>query len=89
MGFLIDPSLLVTLSKWGVKTCGDLAAIPEKSLTERWGEPGVYLRRLACGSVNRPLKVAPSSTSYQERVELEHPLSSIGAPAFSIRKSFD
>lgn len=69
-----DPNLLATLGKWGVKTCGDLTALPEKSLAELLGEPGVYLRRLAYGSVNRPLKVAPSSTNYQERLELEHPL---------------
>jgi protein ImuB len=70
----LDPALLDVLHRWGLKTCEDLAAMPEHGLAERLGQPGVYLRSLACGGINRPLRVAPPVTRYKERMELEHPL---------------
>ncbi len=70
----IDPKLLQILHRWGLKTCEDLASLPEIGIAERLGAPGVYLRNLACGTVERPLRVPASLTSYEERRELEHPL---------------
>lgn len=62
------------LYKWGVKTCGELAQLPEAGLAERLGRAGVYLRQLALGVVDRPLRLTSPSTIYKERLALEHPL---------------
>lgn len=70
-----DPTLLPILHRWGLKTCEELAALPEKGVAERLGKGGVYLRDLACGRIHRPLRLPPPQTSYRERMELEHPLS--------------
>jgi protein ImuB len=70
----LDPSLLDILRRWGLKTCEDLAALPEHGVAERLGQPGVHLRNLACGAVDRPLRVLAPATNYEERLELEHPL---------------
>jgi protein ImuB len=70
----VDPALLALLQRWGLKTCADLAALPERGVAERLGPPGVYLRNLACGNIDRPLRVAAPATNYEERVELEHPI---------------
>lgn len=70
----LDSSLLDILHRWGLKTCGDLAALPERGVAERLGRPGVYLRSLASGAIDRPLRVSPPTTNYEERVELEHAL---------------
>lgn len=70
----IDPKLLETLNRWGVKTCEDLAALPEQGLAERLGAPGTYLRKLACGAIKRPLRISALPTNYEQRMELEHPL---------------
>lgn len=69
-----DPALLVLLERWGLKTCGDLAALPERGVAERLGAAGVYLRSLACGQVQRPLRIAAPETNYHAQVALEHPL---------------
>jgi protein ImuB len=71
----LDSGLLEVLYRWGIKTCEDLALLPERGLAERLGQPGVYLRNLACGKIERPLRVSAAVTNYEERMELEHPLS--------------
>ncbi|MBV8807562.1 MAG: hypothetical protein JO033_02710 [Acidobacteriaceae bacterium] len=73
-GLAIDPDLLQVLHRWGVKTCEDLAALPEQGVAERLGNSGIYLRNLACGTIQRPLRTAGIATSYEERLLLEHPL---------------
>jgi protein ImuB len=70
----VDPKLLGVLHRWGVKTCEELAALPERGVSERLGPAGVYLRNLAWGTIDRPLRVAAPATSYQEGMQLEHPL---------------
>ena len=70
----IDPKVLAILERWGLKTCAELAALPETGVAERLGAAGVYLRNLACGAIDRPLRVPAPVTSYEQRVELEHPL---------------
>ena len=70
----VDPKLLETLHRWGLKTCEDLAALPEIGVSERLGAPGVYLRNLARGTIERPLRISAPATNYEQRIELEHPL---------------
>ena len=70
----LNPSLLDILLRWGVKTCEDLVALPEKGVEERLGAPGIYLRNLASGKVQRPLCLHGEATSYAVRIELEHSL---------------
>ena len=71
---LENTKLWISLQKWGLQTCGDFAALSPKDISERLGPEGLYLHRLACGEVQRPLHIPPSSTSYEERMDLEHPL---------------
>ncbi len=70
----VEMGLLEVLHRWGLKTCEDLAALPEGGVAERLGKAGVYLRNLACGSIHRALRVAAPAANYEERMELEHPL---------------
>jgi protein ImuB len=70
----VDGALLEVLHRWGLKTCEDLAALPERGVAERLGQAGIYLRTLARGAIHRPLRVAAPVTNYEERLELEHPL---------------
>jgi protein ImuB len=69
-----DKGLLEVLHRWGVKACEELAALPEKGVSERLGQPGVQLRNLARGAVQRPLRLCAVSTNYKQHVELEHAL---------------
>jgi protein ImuB len=70
----VDPALLDVLHRWGLKTCEDLATLPERGVAERLGKAGVYLRNLARGTIHRPLRVMAPVTNYEERIELDHPL---------------
>jgi protein ImuB len=67
----VDPDLLDILNRWGLKTCEDLAALPEQGIGERLGQAGIYLRNLARGTINRPLRVSAAETNYEKRMELE------------------
>ncbi len=71
----MDPNLAKVLHGWGVKTCEELAALPEKGVLERLGKAGTYLRDLACGCVRRPLRLPAPEVTYQESMQLEHALS--------------
>jgi protein ImuB len=70
----VDPTLLDTLHQWGLETCEDLAVLPEAGLRERLGLAAVYLRNMALGRINRPLRIAAREADYEEQMELEHPL---------------
>lgn len=68
----VDLDLLDVLNRWGLKTCEELAGLPERGIAERLGEAGICLRNLASGKVNRPLRLSALQTNYEERMELEH-----------------
>jgi protein ImuB len=70
----LTPSMLDILLRWGVKTCEDLAALPERGVAERLGAAGVYLLNLARGTVTRPLRLQSEQTNYEVRTQLEHSL---------------
>jgi protein ImuB len=69
-----DNSLLDTLDRWGVRTLRSLAALPEISLSERLGQRGLSLRRLACGLSHRTLAPFEPPLNFEEAIELEHPI---------------
>ncbi len=71
---MADVALLDVLHRWGLKTCEDLAALPEQGVVERLGNAGQYLRQLACGAIQRPLRLAQIETNYEEHLEFEHRL---------------
>lgn len=70
-------AVLQILHRWGLQTCADLAALPETGLGERLGAVGMHLRRLACGVVDRPLRLSKPEHQYQERLELDHPVTTL------------
>jgi len=66
--------LLETFDLWGVRNFRSLCALPEIALTERLGQRGTQLQRLARGAVSRTLVPVPPPLIFEEAVELEHPL---------------
>jgi protein ImuB len=70
----VDRAMLEILLRWGVKTCEDLAVLPEPGVAERLGLGGVYLRNLALGAIHRPLQIPAETSNYERRVALEHPV---------------
>lgn len=72
-----DLGILDTLDRWGIRTLGEMAALPELGFIARFGELGERLLRLARGKTQRALRVREAPEIYQRRVDLddlEHPL---------------
>jgi protein ImuB len=64
-----------TLDTWGIRKCKDLALLPPVPLTERLGQTGLHLQRLARGEVNRTLVPMDPPTTFREGVEFDYPVS--------------
>ena len=66
--------VLETLNRWGVRNLHSLANLPEVALSERLGQQGVWLQKLARGATVRTLTPVEPLLTFEEAVELEYPL---------------
>jgi protein ImuB len=71
---------------WGIHTLEQLAQLPETGVAERFGPAGVSLQRLARGAVDRPLKIFQPEISYNDRIQLDHPVSLLEPLLFLIAR---
>ncbi len=69
-----DPEIFQTLDLWGVRSLSDLARLPEDGLVSRLGPRGLWLQKLARGTLDRPLRPVPIETVYEESAEFDHPI---------------
>src|SRR5215471_3981156 len=65
------PETLDILDAWGIRDFQSLAALPPIPLTQRLGQYGLHLQRLAKGGVERELVPAEAPTLFHEDIELE------------------
>ena len=66
-----------TLERWGLRTIGDLARLPEGEVASRLGELGRALHASANGFDARPLEPYLPPPAFSEGTELEWPLASL------------
>src|SRR4249920_222235 len=70
-----DPNdLLVTLRRWGLRTLGDLAALPPDDVAARLGQAGVDWQRLARGEDPCPLVPAAPEERFERVLDLDWPI---------------
>lgn len=67
---------------WGITTFGELAALPEIPLSERLGQEGLRLQRLARGAVKRLLVPTELPLRFEETRELEDAIELLEPLAF-------
>lgn len=84
-----SPEILDTLDSWGIRTFKALAALPSVPLTQRLGQPGLHLQRLARGEVERELVPAQSPPSFQESLELEEAVELLEPLGFVVNRLLD
>src|SRR5687767_8556164 len=60
--------------RWGLKTLGELAALPPDDVMARLGLPGVEWQRLARGEDGRPLVPSLPEERFEQSLELEWPI---------------
>ena len=65
------PEVLETLERWGVRNLRALAVLPPVALTERLGQEGLRLQKLARGEHTRPLVPATDPLHFEELFEFE------------------
>lgn len=85
----LEADVLDTLHAWGIRTFKALAALPTVPLTERLGQYGLHLQRLAQGAVTRELVPAVLPESFRESTELEEPVDLLEPLAFILNRLLD
>jgi protein ImuB len=78
--------LLETLDRWGIRNLRALAALPEVALSERLGQEGLRLQKLARGAAPRTLVPIEAPLLFEEAVELEHPIVLLEPLAFLLNR---
>jgi protein ImuB len=81
-----SPEILDTLDSWGIRNCKALAALPSIPLTQRLGQQGLHLQRLARGEVRRELVPAENPPSFQESLELEEAVDLLDPLGFMLNR---
>ena len=88
---LLDPAeeTLDRLTRWSVRTLGQLARIPRHALGTRLGEDGVRLARRARGEDLSPFRPTPPRLRFEEGMECGYPVGNLEALAFQLRGVLD
>ena len=82
----LDPDREETLRGWGLRTLGDLAALPAAGLAERLGPDAPRLRRLARGEDDAPLVATPLPQCFACTLELEWPVDGLEPLSFILAR---
>jgi len=80
------PEALDVLHGWGIYTFRSLAELPEIPLTERLGQSGLHLQRLARGEVQRTLVPAAPLREFIESYEFEDPVETLESVSFVLNR---
>jgi protein ImuB len=80
------PEILDILESWGIRNFGALAALPSISLSERLGQDGLQLQRLASGKTRRTLVPAETAQDFTECFEFEDPVETLESLTFILNR---
>jgi protein ImuB len=80
---------LDTFRRWGLTTLGEVAALPAADLSERMGQAGRVLQRLASGIDLAPLVPDPGVTRFIQSVDLEWPVDALEPLSFVLARLLD
>jgi len=82
----VSPEMLEILDSWGIHTLQSFAALPPIALTERIGQEGLQLQRLACGEIYRLLVPAELNGDLIESYEFEDPIETLESLTFILNR---
>jgi nucleotidyltransferase/DNA polymerase involved in DNA repair len=82
-------NLLPVLDRWGLRTIGDLAALPAADLLARLGADGVRWHRYARGEDDRPLLREPDEEPFEQAMALEWPIEGLEPLSFVLGRVLD
>lgn len=85
LGALGQPDLVEVLWQLGLRTLGDLAALPEADVLGRFGTAGVHAHQLARGGDDRPLDARRPPPDLAAQRQLDPPVERVDQAAFVVR----
>jgi protein ImuB len=83
------PELADLLTRLGLRTLGDLAALPAETVLARFGSEGALAHRLARGLDERPLAVRTPPPDLAVTTELDPPAERVDTAAFAAKAMAD
>jgi protein ImuB len=88
---MLEPSaeLATTLRRWGIRSIGDLAALPASAVGARLGPEGVQLVHRARGEDERPLVPRPLLLHFEEGIDLDYGIDGMEPFCFVLRGLLD
>src|SRR5262245_38376550 len=78
----LAPEMSQTLERWGIRTSGELARLPEIELSERLGQEGLRLQAFSRGAASRPLIPHEELLNFEDDRELEYALETLEPLSF-------
>lgn len=84
---VLQPSaeLTDTFALWGLRTLGQLAALPVADVVARLGKPGRRLHALACGTEQHLLVPEEPEQACEEQIEFDAPVEALESLLFAVR----
>ncbi len=84
---MLEPSdqLRETLVRWGIRTLGDLAALPASAVASRLGPEGALLVRRARGEDEKPFVTRVVPLAFEEVIEVDYGIETIEPFLFVVR----
>jgi len=82
----LPPDRIELLTRWGLRTIGDLQGLPRAGLAERFGPEGPRLVRLARGEDEGVFVAAPLPASFETTLELDWAVEGLEPLAFLLSR---
>ncbi|MBI5771031.1 MAG: DNA polymerase Y family protein [Verrucomicrobia bacterium] len=84
-----SPGLAPVLADWGLRTLGDLTALPRDEIVRRFGAEGLALWQRATGGAPRPLRPVTPSPTFGAGLEFENEIETLEPLLFVLRRFLD
>ncbi len=84
-----SPPIAETLTRWGIRTFGQLAALPEVDLSQRLGKEGMRLQALAQGRSARILSPTARPLLFEEEMQFDDAVEDLESLAFVFNRLLD
>ena len=84
-----SPEILETLDRWGIRTIRGFAQLPAVQVSERLGQEGIRLHKLARGAGSRPLVPHQEALRFIEVMELDYEIGAIEPLTFILSRLLD
>jgi len=84
-----DAELAAAFRRWGLRTAGNLAALPEGAVGLRLGPAGARAARLARGEDDEPFVPRLPEDALEEAIDLEYPVAELEPFSFLLRGLVD